>query len=169
MKNWSKEMREEFHSISEDDDLSSKPVYADNNAGITSRALDIIADAQDLSSVISTLRAVNMDRLAATIASIQHRIIATAEPIPHIVRKELDESIAHGRHMLGGVMMLGMKLASEGKLTIATGLPEMKSAAQLAFDKGVQDAHDGKYINACQYLTPELQHEYKRGYDGSMD
>ena len=114
MKNWHKELQEFGSLIGAEDELDSKfGNYADNGAGITARAFDIISDAQDLSSIIGTLRDVNMDRLADRLELIQHRIIMRASPIHSIVSKELSESIAHGQHMVGGLLMLALS----GKFT----------------------------------------------------
>ena len=111
-KKWHSDLQaDEFPAYIEEAEMPDK--YADNGGGITARALDIMDDARDLNSVIETLRAVNMDRLANKVSAIQWRILQTAEPISGIVSKELNESIAHGQHMMGGLLMLALS----GKLT----------------------------------------------------
>ena len=85
--------------------------YPDNISGITSRALDIEAHARDLNYVIQTLRAVNMDRLADEVSSVKKSIIDLVQPIPGLVNKELDQGLAHGREMMSGLLMVGLKMA----------------------------------------------------------
>jgi hypothetical protein len=110
-KNWHRDLQAEFLGYTEEDEMPDK--YADNGVGITARAHAIMDYASDLEDVVETLRAVNMDRLANRVAGIQKMVIATARPISGIVGKELNESIAHGQHMMGGLLMLVLS----GKLT----------------------------------------------------
>lgn len=111
-KNWHRDLQaDKFLAYTEEAEMPDE--YADNGAGITARAHAIMGYASELEDVVGTLQAVNMDRLASRVAGIQKMVIATARPISGIVGKELNESIAHGQHMMGGLLMLALS----GKLT----------------------------------------------------
>jgi hypothetical protein len=79
--------------------------------GILARAQSISKCAGGLLYVADTLRAVNMDRLAAQIEGIYTTITDLADPIPGLVIGELNQNIAHGQHMVGGLLQVALKMA----------------------------------------------------------
>lgn len=75
-------------------------------SSITRRVHDASAIAEFISYVIRTLRAVNMDRLADKVESVQIGIINILEPIPRIVYNDVRGQIDHSKHMIGGFLEL---------------------------------------------------------------
>ncbi len=88
--------------------ISDAELEREGVSGITRRALDASNVARELSYVISTLRAVNMDRLANQVESVQIGIINLLEPIPRMVNTDVQKQIDHGHHMLSGVLQLAL-------------------------------------------------------------
>jgi hypothetical protein len=104
---------EKFNEMAFEPDYPQESKLREDSVGITERAHMIMDNAHSLSSVIRTLRAVNMDRMADDIESVQHHILMLAKEMPIIVNKELNEGIAHGQHMMGGLLMVAMKLGDK--------------------------------------------------------
>lgn len=75
---------------------------------ITARAHTIMNATLEISDVAAVLRQVNMDRLASRLEFIADLIHETAKPIPKMEITDLNESIAHGQHMMGGLLMLAL-------------------------------------------------------------
>lgn len=96
-----------------EDKYPSSSGLPENGPGMTERAHEIMSWARDLTSVVRTLRAVNMDRMADEIELTQVRITMLAGEIPGIVNKELDASIAHGQAMIGGLLGVAMKMGDQ--------------------------------------------------------
>jgi hypothetical protein len=104
---------DKYALVDDQDFVVDQSQFQDDLSGITARAHAIINDAREMSHAIRTLRAVNMDRLADELEAIQRRITATAEPISGVVMKELDAGIKHGQTMMGGLLMVGLKMAGQ--------------------------------------------------------
>jgi hypothetical protein len=83
---------------------------------ITQHAHAIANIAERLLWVASTLRDVNMDRLAERIELACDGIADHANEIPKLARAELDGQLDHGRQMVGALLMLGLKLAEEKRI-----------------------------------------------------
>lgn len=75
---------------------------------IIARAHAIMNATFGISEVAEVLRQVNMDRLATRLEFIAEMIHETAKPIPKMVGDDLSESIAHGQHMMSGLLMLAL-------------------------------------------------------------
>lgn len=96
------------------DSYPSDKEFVDTNMGIMARAHAILRITEDLHDIAHILREVNMDRLANRLTGSAKYIAEMAAPIPGIVTKELNEGIAHGEHMMGGLLHLALKM-SDGK------------------------------------------------------
>lgn len=82
---------------------------------IIARAHKIMNATRMIDDVAMVLREVNMDRLAGRLEGVSEFINEMAEPIPKMVSDDLNENIAHGRHMMGGLLMLALKQCEEPK------------------------------------------------------
>ncbi|MFM0141789.1 hypothetical protein [Paraburkholderia sp. RL18-085-BIA-A] len=82
---------------------------------ITARAHKIMNATRMIDDVAMVLREVNMDRLAGRLEGVSEFINEMAEPIPKMVSDDLNENIAHGQHMMGGLLMLALKQGEEPK------------------------------------------------------
>jgi hypothetical protein len=87
--------------------------FAENGAGITQRVHDIQARARQIDQVANNLMAVGMELPARQLFAMTQDIRDLCEPIPKIVLKELDSSIAHGKHMMGGLLAVALKMGEK--------------------------------------------------------
>jgi hypothetical protein len=87
--------------------------YEDADMNITARAHAIMNMTLTITDVALVLREVNMDRLANRLEVAAKFINEIAEPIPKMVSDDLHESISHGQHMMGGLLMLALKQCEE--------------------------------------------------------
>lgn len=122
MKNWKQDMlreQEEYELDMEREasfDNRGEP-YADNGTGITARAHSIMNMTQDIHGVARKLSAVGLDKVADELTFLADAIHAKAKPISGIVAHELNASIAHGQHMMVGLLGVAMNMSEkDGKL-----------------------------------------------------
>lgn len=87
--------------------------FEENGPGITKRVHEIQQRARQIDNIAQNLLAVGLELPAREIFALTQDIQALCELIPKIVIKELDESIAHGQHMMGGLLAVALKMGDK--------------------------------------------------------
>lgn len=91
--------------------------FPDNGPGIMDRAHEIQRRAQQIDRVANNLLSVGLELPARQLLALTQDIKDLSEPIGKIVMKELHQSIAHGQHMMGGLLGVALKMGEkEGQI-----------------------------------------------------
>lgn len=87
--------------------------FSDNGPGITQRVHEIQRRARQIDIVAKNLLAVGLELPARELLALTQDIEYLCEPIGKIVIKELEQSIAHGQHMMGGLLGVALKMGEK--------------------------------------------------------